>query len=97
MVLDPIVFKKEIDGLAKYQLNLRENLLISQKASIILPTHRLLDAAYERAKGESKIGSTLPGIGPTYQDKVARQGMRVGDIRLPNFRQKYEKLTATTS
>jgi adenylosuccinate synthase len=92
VVLDPIVFKKEIDGLAKYNLNLHENLLISKKASIILPTHRLLDAAYEQAKGESKIGSTLRGIGPTYQDKVARQGLRVGDIQSPNFRAKYTKL-----
>ncbi|WP_080239522.1 adenylosuccinate synthase [Spirosoma rigui] len=92
VVLDPIVFKKEIDGLAKYNLNLHENLLISKKASIIIPTHRLLDAAYEQAKGESKIGSTLRGIGPTYQDKVARQGLRVGDIQSPNFRAKYTKL-----
>ncbi|MBC3786248.1 adenylosuccinate synthase [Spirosoma utsteinense] len=92
VVLDPIVFKKEIDGLAKYKLSLHENLLISKKASIILPTHRLLDAAYEQAKGESKIGSTLRGIGPTYQDKVARQGLRVGDILSSNFRGKYGKL-----
>ncbi|MBN8822523.1 MULTISPECIES: adenylosuccinate synthase [unclassified Spirosoma] len=92
VVLDPIVFKKEIDGLAKYNLALTQNLQISRKASIILPTHRLLDAAYEQAKGESKIGSTLRGIGPTYQDKVARQGLRVGDIQSPNFRAKYDKL-----
>ncbi|GAB2537268.1 adenylosuccinate synthase [Spirosoma aerophilum] len=94
VVLDPIVFKKEIDGLAKYNLALTENLQISRKASIILPTHRLLDAAYEQAKGESKIGSTLRGIGPTYQDKVARLGLRVGDIESPNFSKKYEKLVA---
>ncbi|GAB2584474.1 adenylosuccinate synthase [Spirosoma areae] len=94
VVLDPIVFKKEIDGLAKYNLAITRNLQISRKASIILPTHRLLDAAYEQAKGESKIGSTLRGIGPTYQDKVARQGLRVGDILSPNFRAKYEKLVA---
>ncbi|WP_080055930.1 adenylosuccinate synthase [Spirosoma aerolatum] len=94
VVLDPIVFKKEIDGLAKYNLALTQNLQISRKASIILPTHRLLDAAYEQAKGESKIGSTLRGIGPTYQDKVARQGLRVGDIQSPNFRAKYDKLVA---
>ena len=94
VVLDPIVFKKEIDGLAKYNLNLRENLLISKKASLIIPTHRLLDQAYELAKGESKIGSTLRGIGPTYQDKVARQGLRVGDVLSPNFRKKYDKLVA---
>lgn len=94
VVLDPIVFKKEIDGLAKFNLAIAQNLQISRKASIILPTHRLLDAAYEQAKGESKIGSTLRGIGPTYQDKVARQGLRVGDVLSPNFRQKYEKLVA---
>lgn len=94
VVLDPIVFKKEIDGLAKYNLSLTQNLQISRKASIILPTHRLLDAAYEQAKGESKIGSTLRGIGPTYQDKVARLGLRVGDVESPNFRAKYDKLVA---
>lgn len=94
VVLDPIVFKKEIDGLAKYNLALTANLQISRKASIILPTHRLLDAAYEQAKGESKIGSTLRGIGPTYQDKVARLGLRVGDIESPNFTEKYAKLVA---
>ncbi|GAB4015852.1 adenylosuccinate synthase [Spirosoma koreense] len=94
VVLDPIVFKKEIEGLAKFNLSLTENLQISKKASIILPTHRLLDAAYEQAKGESKIGSTLRGIGPTYQDKVARQGLRVGDVLSPNFQQKYNKLVA---
>lgn len=99
VVLDPIVFKKEIDGLAKYNLALTENrptarLQISRKASIILPTHRLLDAAYEQAKGESKIGSTLRGIGPTYQDKVARLGLRVGDIESPSFTEKYAKLVA---
>lgn len=100
VVLDPIVFKREIDGLAKFNLPLTQNrqsalLQISKKASIIIPTHRLLDAAYEQAKGESKIGSTLRGIGPTYQDKVARQGLRVGDVQSPNFRQKYDKLVAT--
>ena len=94
VVLDPIVFKKEIDGLAKYNLAIRENLQISRKASIILPTHRLLDAAYEQAKGESKIGSTLRGIGPAYQDKTARQGLRVGDVESPDFQIKYEKLVA---
>ncbi|WP_128547670.1 adenylosuccinate synthase [Larkinella soli] len=93
VVLDPIVFRKEIDGLGKYNLDLSRNLFISKKASIILPTHRLLDAAYEQAKGEAKIGSTLRGIGPAYQDKVARQGLRVGDILSPNFQAKYRKLT----
>ena len=94
VVLDPIVFKKEIDGLAKYNLAVQQNLQISRKASIILPTHRFLDAAYEQAKGESKIGSTLRGIGPAYQDKIARQGLRVGDVESPNFRMKYDNLVA---
>lgn len=92
VVLDPIVFRREIDGLARYNLPLTQNLQISKKASIILPTHRLLDMAYEQAKGASKIGSTLRGIGPTYQDKVARQGLRVGDILSPNFADKYNRL-----
>lgn len=92
VVLDPIIFRKEIEGLAKYQLNLHANLSISKKASIILPTHRLLDAAYEAAKGASKIGSTLKGIGPTYTDKISRQGLRVGDVLSPNFRDKYNEL-----
>ena len=92
VVLDPIVFRREIDGLAKYNLALHDNLIISKKAALIIPTHSLLDAAYEQAKGAAKIGSTLRGIGPTYQDKVARQGLRVGDVLSPNFRRKYEAL-----
>jgi len=92
VVLDPIIFKKEIDGLEKYNLNILENLEISKKASIILPTHRLLDACYEKAKGDAKIGSTLKGIGPTYTDKISRQGLRVGDMISPNFKAKYDKL-----
>lgn len=92
VVLDPIVFRREIDGLAKFNLALRDNLIISKKASLIVPTHSLLDAAYEQAKGAAKIGSTLRGIGPTYQDKVARQGLRVGDVLSPNFRTKYDTL-----
>ena len=92
VVLDPITFKKEIDGLAKYNLDIKKNLEISKRASIILPTHRLLDAAYEKAKGEAKIGSTLKGIGPTYTDKISRQGLRVGDMISPNFKAKYDTL-----
>jgi adenylosuccinate synthase len=92
VVLDPIIFKKEIDGLAHFNLDLGKNLEISKKASIILPTHRLLDAAYEKAKGDAKIGSTLKGIGPTYTDKISRQGLRVGDIISPNFPEKYTAL-----
>jgi adenylosuccinate synthase len=92
VVLDPIVFKREIENLAKYNLDLISNLFVSKKASIIVPTHALLDAAYERSKGDSKIGSTLRGIGPAYQDKVARLGLRVGDVLSPNFADKYKKL-----
>ena len=92
VVLDPIIFKKEIDGLAHFNLDLRKNLEISKKASIILPTHRLLDAAYEKAKGDAKIGSTLKGIGPTYTDKISRQGLRVGDMISPDFSIKYKAL-----
>ena len=93
VVLDPVIFRKEIEALGKYNLNIRENLYISKKASIIVPTHRLLDQAYESSKGESKIGSTLKGIGPTYQDKIGRQGLRVGDILSDNFYGKFKHLT----
>lgn len=93
VVLDPIIFKKEIDGLQKFNLNVRANLFISKKATLIVPTHRLLDQAYEKAKGENKIGSTLKGIGPSYQDKIGRQGLRVGDILSDNFKDKFRKLT----
>lgn len=93
VVLDPIVFKKEIEGLQKFNLNVKANLFISKKATLIVPTHRLLDQAYEKAKGEQKIGSTLKGIGPSYQDKIGRQGLRVGDILSDNFKDKFRKLT----
>lgn len=93
VVLDPVIFKAEIEKLAKYNLNVRQNLFISKKATLILPTHRLLDAAYEKAKGENKIGSTLKGIGPTYQDKIGRQGLRVGDILSSDFTSRLKKLT----
>jgi adenylosuccinate synthase len=92
VVLDPIIFRKEIEGLAFYGLDLNKNLYVSKKASIIIPSHRLLDAAYEAAKGASKIGSTLKGIGPTYTDKISRQGLRVGDILSDNFKEKYDVL-----
>ncbi|TAH25745.1 MAG: adenylosuccinate synthase [Cytophagales bacterium] len=94
VVLDPLIFKKEIEGLSKFNINFSKNLFISKKAQIIIPTHRLLDVAMEKAKGDSKIGSTLKGIGPTYQDKVARQGLRVGDILNPNFKERYNQLVA---
>jgi adenylosuccinate synthase len=93
VVLDANIFKAEIEKLYKFNVNTRKNLFISKKATLILPTHRLLDAAYEKAKGENKIGSTLKGIGPTYQDKIGRQGLRVGDILADNFKDKFKKLT----
>ena len=93
VVLDPTVFKTEIEKLQKYNLNVKANLFISKKATLIIPTHRLLDQAYEKAKGEHKIGSTLKGIGPSYQDKIGRQGLRVGDILAETFKEKFKKLT----
>lgn len=93
VVLDPIVFKTEIEKLQKYNLNVKANLFISKKATLIIPTHRLLDQAYEKAKGADKIGSTLKGIGPSYQDKIGRQGLRVGDILSESFKAKFKKLT----
>lgn len=92
VVLDPIVFQAEIEKLSKYKLDVRSNLFISKKATLILPTHRLLDQAYEKAKGENKIGSTLKGIGPTYQDKIGRQGLRVGDILSDSFKERFNHL-----
>jgi len=88
VVIDPCIFKKEIDSLLKLGFDLKKTLFISQKAHLILPTHRLLDAASEAAKGDAKIGSTLKGIGPAYRDKIGRDGLRVGDI-LHNFEEKY--------
>jgi adenylosuccinate synthase len=93
VVLDPIVFRREIESLEAMNIDLTKNLWISKKAHLILPTHRILDAASEAAKGKSKIGSTLKGIGPTYMDKTGRNGLRVGDIDL-NFKTKYEALKA---
>jgi len=92
VVLDPVVLKKEIEELKKFNISYQENLFISKKATIILPTHKLLDAAYEKSKGEKKIGSTLKGIGPTYQDKIGRLALRVGDLLSPDFNERYEAL-----
>jgi adenylosuccinate synthase len=89
VVIDPIVFKKEIESLKKIGVDISKNLYISKKAHMILPTHRILDAASEQKKGKSKIGSTLKGIGPTYKDKIGREGLRVGDL-LHNFDEKYK-------
>jgi len=92
VVLDPVIFKKEIEDLAKLGVDAKINLFISKKAQLILPTHRLLDAFQETQKGNDKIGSTLKGIGPTYQDKIGRQGLRVGDVISPNFIDRYKVL-----
>lgn len=92
VIIDPMTFQKEIDGLQEKDINTQKNLYISNKAHLILPTHRMLDLALERRKGKQKIGSTLKGIGPTYTDKVARHGLRVGDIRMHDFQQRYNKL-----
>ncbi len=94
VVLDPVIFKKEIEGLAHFNIDLKKNLFISKKTQLILPSHKLLDAAYEKSKGKNKIGSTLKGIGPSYQDKVARNGLRVGDILAPGFEARYRNLVA---
>ncbi len=92
VVIDPVVFKKEIDDLGPFGINPYETLILSNKAQLILPTHKLLDKALEQDKGESKIGSTLRGIGPTYQDKIGRHGLRIGDIIASDFDAKYTTL-----
>ena len=92
VVIDPIIFEEEIEALVKMGLTPTENLCISKKAHLIMPTHKLLDAAYEAKKGAQKIGSTLKGIGPTYTDKTARTGLRICDILSPNFEEKYQHL-----
>ena len=92
VVIDPVIFKNELDKLAIQDVDYRKSLVISRKAHLILPTHRLLDAASEASKGKAKIGSTLKGIGPTYMDKTGRNGIRVGDLELDNWRSKYRAL-----
>ncbi|MBX2842914.1 MAG: adenylosuccinate synthase [Flammeovirgaceae bacterium] len=92
VVLDPVILKREILEIEKYGHKVNKNLFISKKAHIIIPTHRLLDAALEKQKGDKKIGSTLKGIGPVYQDKIGRLGLRMGDILDANFNEKYQVL-----
>ena len=92
VVIDPVIFRKELENLDKFQIDYRQSLLISRKAHLILPTHRLLDAASEKSKGSKKIGSTLKGIGPTYMDKTGRNGIRIGDLELSNWKEKYREL-----
>jgi adenylosuccinate synthase len=89
VVIDPVIFKKEAEAIQKLGVNLKKKLMISRKAHLILPSHRILDAASEASKGVTKIGSTLKGIGPTYMDKTGRNGLRVGDILSSGFRDKY--------
>lgn len=89
VVIDPVVLNWEIKKLEDKSINVKDKLLISKKAHLILPTHKLLDAASESAKGKFKIGSTLKGIGPTYMDKTGRNGLRIGDILTENFKDKY--------
>ena len=92
VVIDPIILKTEIQKLENLKVDVISKLLISKKAHLILPTHKLLDQASELAKGKRKIGSTLKGIGPTYMDKTGRNGLRIGDINSSNFKEKYERL-----
>ena len=92
VVLDPVLFSIEAEELIKAGIPLKERLLISKKAHLILPTHRLLDGAYEAAKGDAKIGTTNKGIGPTYTDKISRNGLRVGDLLHDDFRGRYDTL-----
>ena len=94
VVIDPVIFKKEIDALVERGVDPTKSLVISRKAHLIMPTHGLLDAASEQAKGKAKIGSTLKGIGPTYMDKTGRNGLRVGDIESTHFKERYEALRA---
>ncbi|MCX2839592.1 adenylosuccinate synthase [Salinimicrobium sp. MT39] len=92
VVIDPVIFKRELDNLSKAGVDYKDRLVISRKAHLILPTHRLLDAASEASKGKAKIGSTLKGIGPTYMDKTGRNGIRVGDLELSDWKEKYRTL-----
>ena len=92
VVIDPITLSRELEELDAAGIDYTDRLFVARKAHLILPTHRLLDAARENAKGERKIGSTLKGIGPTYMDKTGRNGMRVGDLEAPDFRERYARL-----
>ena len=92
VVIDPVTFQKEVEELIKMGVDIRKNLYISRKAHLILPTHRLLDAASEAIKGKEKIGSTLKGIGPAYMDKTGRNGLRAGDVEHPDFKSRYKVL-----
>jgi adenylosuccinate synthase len=93
VVIDPVILNKEIEKIKGEGVNINESLFISRKAHLILPTHRLIDAASEKSKGKNKIGSTLKGIGPTYMDKTGRNGFRVGDLENDNWEKKYSELS----
>ena len=92
VVLDPITFRGECENIAKTGVPVKDRIVVAKKAHLILPTHRLLDAANEAAMGKGKIGSTLKGIGPTYTDKISRNGLRVGDILAPDFKDRFNRL-----
>lgn len=92
VVIDPVILIDEINGLRRLGVPVEQRLLIAKRAHLILPTHRIIDAASEAAKGAAKIGSTLKGIGPTYMDKISRNGLRMGDVLSPSFRERYEAL-----
>ncbi|MBQ3660124.1 MAG: adenylosuccinate synthetase, partial [Bacteroidales bacterium] len=94
VVLDPITFRSECEAIEAAGIPLKQRLYISKKAHLILPTHKIIDAAQEAAKGKSKIGSTLKGIGPTYTDKTGRNGLRVGDCIAPGFKERFDTLKA---
>ena len=94
VVLDPIIFKEETEAIAKMGVDPTKNVVISKRAHLILPTHRIMDAASEAAKGKGKIGSTLKGIGPTYMDKTGRNGLRVGDALAKDFKKRFNTLKA---
>jgi len=92
VVIDPVIFQNEINGLQKFNIDIKSKLLISKRAHIILPTHKMIDATSEASKGKKKIGSTLKGIGPTYMDKTGRNGIRIGDLKSDNWTNKYNTL-----
>lgn len=94
VVIDPIILMDEIHALEKMGVDVKSKLFLSKRAHLILPTHRLLDVASEKAKGDKKVGTTGKGIGPTYTDKIARNGLRIGDLLMPDFKQRYDALTS---
>ena len=92
VVIDPVIFENEFNGLKKFNIDIKSKLLISNRAHVILPTHKMIDATSEASKGKKKIGSTLKGIGPTYMDKTGRNGIRIGDLNSNNWKEKYNTL-----